>query len=234
PMRPTLPAVVATLLFAAPAGAQETRHYDWLTQGAVSGSQVLSIEPDGSRRSVFGFNDRGRGPAITETLTITPDTGVLLGYRSEGKAYMGAPVDEHFSVDGGGAEWRSTTEQGSAAWNGHALYVPIDASPEAGAVLARALLRADGQRLPLLPSGEARIARVATETVAHGDERRTVHLYAISGIGFTPEYAWLDEANELFALAYGWMGLAPKGWGEVLPALQARQDAAEAEYHRAL
>lgn len=226
--------LLAAMVLACPAGAQELRHYDWLTQGTVSGSQTLSVAADGTRRSEFSFNDRGRGPAITETLSIAPDTGVLLGFHSEGKAYMGAPVAESFTVEGDTARWQSSTEQGSAPWDGRSLYVPIDASPEAGAAFARALLRAPGQRLPLLPSGEARIARLASETVAHAGEQRKVHLYAVSGIGFTPEYVWLDEANELFALAYGWMGLAPRGWGDVLPALQERQDAAEADYHRAL
>ena len=226
--------LLAAMALCHPSAAQEVRHYDWLTQGNVSGSQVLSIAGDGTRRSEFSFNDRGRGPAITETLRTDAGTGVLLEFRSEGKAYMGAPVTESFGVEDGTARWQSSTEQGSAAWDGRALYVPIDASPEAGAAFARALLRADGQRLPLLPSGEARIARLASETVAHDGEQRSVHLYAVSGIGFTPEYVWLDEDHELFALAYGWMGLVPRGWQEVLPTLQQRQDAAEAEYHRAL
>ena len=224
----------AVLLWAGPAAAGQVREYDWLTQGAVSGSHVVTIEADGTRRSEFSFNDRGRGPSISETLTVDPATGALLDFRSSGKAYMGAPVEESFTVTGDSAQWRSTTERGSAAWTGRALYVPVDATPEAGAALARALLRADGKRLPLLPSGEARIARLATETVSHGELQRTVHLYAVSGIGFTPEYLWLDQDGELFALAYGWMGMTPKGWAGVLPALQARQDAAEAEYHRAV
>ena len=227
----SLPAAV--LLWAGACGAQDTRHYDWLTQGAVSGKLEVQDTAAGTRRSSFEFNDRGRGPRIEEVLELDGD-GVLQRYAAEGKAYMGAAVEESFGVEDGTARWRSTTEQGSAEWTGRAWYVPVDGTPEAGAALARALLRADGQRLALLPAGEARIQRLASETVRHAGERRTVHLYAVSGIGFTPEYVWLDEAGELFALAYGWMGLTPRGWAEVLPALQERQDAAEAEYHRAL
>ena len=54
----------------------------------------------------------------------------------------------------------------------------------------------------------------------------------MSGFSFTPEYIWLDENNELFALALGWMGLVPQGMQTVLPQLQTIQDQAEQDYHR--
>ena len=57
------------------AAAQEPRtvHYDWLTAGEVSGSQVLKIGADGARTADFEFNDRGRGPKIHEELTFAAD-----------------------------------------------------------------------------------------------------------------------------------------------------------------
>jgi hypothetical protein len=61
-----------------------------------------------------------------------------------------------------------------------------------------------------------------------------VHLYAISGLGLTPEYIWLDGNGELFALAAGWMSLVPEGLAGTLPKLQALQDQAEQAYHRGL
>ena len=38
----------------------------------------------------------------------------------------------------------------------------------------------------------------------------------------------------MLALALGWMGLVPQGFGDLLPGLQEVQDQAEEEYHRQL
>ena len=54
------------------------------------------------------------------------------------------------------AVWSSAAEQGEARPTGPAFYVSQETDMEIG-VLAAALLRAKGGRLPLLPQGEARI-----------------------------------------------------------------------------
>ena len=215
------------------AAAQEPRtvHYDWLTAGEVSGSQVLKIGADGARTADFEFNDRGRGPKIHEELTFAAD-GTPLELQVSGRSYMGAPATESFSVKDGQARWESTLESGEAPAG--AFYSGNDGTPEQLAALARALLRAEGRRLNLLPAGSASIRQVAEHEVSLGEQSRRVTLYAISGLDLTPQYLWLDEQRELFALTYGWMGLAPRGWGAALEDLQAVQDRAEKDYHRSL
>ena len=213
--------------------AQEpaTVAYDWLTAGEVSGSQVLQIRADGTRVADFEFNDRGRGPKIHEELRVDAD-GRPVAVQVSGHSYMGAPAAETFEVVDGRARWESTIERGEAPAGG--FYSANDGTPEQLAVLARALLAAPGQRLDLLPAGAAAIRAVTSEEVCRDEDCRTATLYAISGLDLTPQHVWLDESLELFALTFGWMGLAPQGWGEVLQPLQAVQDAAEADYHRAL
>lgn len=215
------------------AAAQEPRvvHYDWLTAGEVSGSHVLKIGADGVRTADFEFNDRGRGPKIHEELTVAAD-GTLLELQVSGHSYMGAPATESFRVEDGQARWESTLESGKAPAG--AFYSGNDGTPEQLAVLARALLRAEEGRLNLLPAGSASIRQVAEHEVSLGEQARRATLYAISGLDLTPQYLWLDEHRELFALTYGWMGLAPQGWGAALEDLQAIQDRAEKEYHRGL
>jgi hypothetical protein len=208
-----------------------TARYDWLTAGEVSGSQVLQIRTDGTRVADFEFNDRGRGPQIHEELKVGAD-GNPVALQVSGHSYMGAPVAENFEVADGQARWESTVERGEAAAGG--FYSANDGTPEQSAVLARALLAAPGQRLDLLPAGTAAIQAVTSEEVCLDEQCRTATLYAISGLDFTPQYLWLDEARELFALTYGWMGLAPQGWGGTLETLQAVQDRAEQDYHRRL
>jgi len=226
-------AAACLLLCETAVGDQETRavRYDWLTAGAVSGSQVLQIRVDGSRVSDFEFNDRGRGPKIHDEVRFAGD-GSVRSLQVSGNSYMGAPVDESFAVADGQARWHSTLESGEAPAG--PFYVPNDGSPEQRAILARALLAAPGQKLDLLPAGTASIRVVAQQQVSLESDTRAVTLYAISGLDLTPQYLWLDDAQELFALTYGWMGLAPQGWGDTLEALQAVQDQAEREYQRGL
>lgn len=207
------------------ADADTTVRYDWLTQGETSGELVVTRHDDGARSAHFEFNDRGRGPSV-DTRFEVDEAGRVVRFESSGNAYMGAPVNERFEYAVDTASWTSTLESGQDTGPLDAFYLANDASPEYSAALARALLAAPDNRLDLWPAGRATIEKLAEETIEHDGESTTALLYAISGLGFDPQYLWLNEDNELFALAFGWMGLAPEGWGDVLPALEARQQLA--------
>lgn len=221
---------------AAIAAAEESPQlrYDWLTQGKRSGGLSVSLQGDGLRLSEFAFNDRGRGPNLKERVALDAD-GLIRSLYIEGKAYMGSPVDERFARDSAGlANWKSAAEAGSQADAQRAFYIAGESTPDQIGILARALLAAPGQSLALLPSGNARIESLAHESVTHAGETRQVELFGISGLGFEPDYVWLDADRNLFALAYGWMGLVPEGWAAVLPALQERQELVAAAHHQRL
>jgi hypothetical protein len=214
------------LMFLLPvlAQGQTTAHYDWLTQGEASGGLELTIHDHGERSVRFEFNDRGRGPALEERYRAGSG-GLLESFRVRGRAYLGSPVDERFEHRSGIARWRSTLEADSLATPLDAFYLANDGTPEQTAALARALLAAPDGTLPIWPSGRARIEQLAVEELELEGERRSVGLYAISGLGFDPSYIWLDERHELFALSRGWSGLTPRGAGALLPRLAERQEA---------
>jgi hypothetical protein len=211
------------ILLAVSSLADETQRYEWLIAGKVSGSHVRLIRGDGSRVTDFEFNDRGRGPKIHEVLE-EGEGGMLVSLQVSGHAYMGAPIDETFRVEDGEAHWKSTLEQGEA--QAGAFYWANEGTLEQLAMLARALLATASGQVDLLPDGKAAIRKVA----AHDG----VVLYAISGLDLTPQYIWLDQDGELFAMTGGWMGLAPEGESELLPVLQEIQDQQEKNYHRKL
>jgi cytosine/adenosine deaminase-related metal-dependent hydrolase len=223
-MMMTMPALFL-LLLPALAQSQTTVRYDWLTQGEVSGRLELTIHGDGERSVRFEYNDRGRGPSLDERYRVAAG-GLMESLRVRGRAYMGAPVDETFEHRSDAAHWRSTLEAGSLATPLDAFYLANDGTPEHLAALARALLAAPEWTLPLWPSGRAGIERLAVEEVELDGDRRSVSLYAISGLGFGPSYIWLDDRHELFALSRGWSGLAPRGASALLPRLAERQDEA--------
>lgn len=205
--------------------------YDWLTQGERSGSLVTRVEADGRLVSDFEFNDRGRGPKQHEEIAIAAD-GTIRALRISGRSYLGSAVDERFDLADGKARWRTTLDRGERALSAPAFYAANAGTPQQLAVLAQALLKAPDGRMPLLPGGEARIERMATETVRRGEESREIALYAISGLGFTPSYVWLNPDQSLFGVSGGWMGAAPEGWAGVFDQLRARQEAAEGEHHQ--
>lgn len=223
--------LTASLVIALPLkvlGAEaQTRSYDWVTAGNVSGSLRVLVAADGSRNAEFEFNDRGRGPQLQEHSQVNA-AGMLVSLDVRGHSYMGAPVAERFNVDGSIASWSSTLENGQAtvSENAWAYYWPSDGTPEQTALLARALLNSESSSLPLYPAGQASIARVAEHDI-DGKQKDAAVLYAINGLGLSPDYIWLDQSGELFALSYGWMGLVPSGQAAILPALQALQDKAE-------
>jgi hypothetical protein len=221
-------APILLLLLPVLAHAQSTVHYDWLTHGEASGGLELTIHDHGERSVRFEFNDRGRGPSLEERYRAGPG-GLIESFRVLGRAYLGSPVDEGFEHRSGTARWRSTLEADSLATPLDAFYLANDGSPEQTAALARALLAAPDGTLPIWPSGRARIEQLAVEELELEGDRRTVGLYAISGLGFGPSYVWLDERHELFALSQGWSGLTPRGAGALLPRLAERQDAVARE-----
>ncbi len=114
-----------------------------------------------SVRAEYSFNDRGRGDHIIATWKLNA-AGVPIEYSGSGNDYMKAAVAETFSLSNGTAKWHSRSEQGEKAVKGESFYVPANAPPEFTAVLARALLKAPGHTLPLLPAGEAHISEVET------------------------------------------------------------------------
>lgn len=225
----TLLVALLALVLAGPVAADETRHFDWLIGGRISGQHVLTLRDDGTREVDFAYADRGRGPRIFEVVRFDHD-GRVVAIDIEGEAYMGGPVEEHFRVEDGVARWDSLQESGSRANPGEAVYLAANGSSEHLAILARALLAAGGGPLPLLPSGEAAIERVARTTLGPPGGERRLELYALSGLDLLPTYLWLDEERELFALSQYWMGLVPQGWAAWLPDLERLQQAAEARH----
>lgn len=190
----------------------------------------VAVWNDSARRhhSFFQFNDRGRGPKVTSVVDFGP-SAVPSTIRITGNDYYKKPVDEQFTVAGKQGTWKSPAEQGSAPTDGKAFYVAMNGTPEDFAVLARALL-ANGDRLALLPSGEAHIEKVRDLKIDAGDKSQIITAYAITGIDFAPDYLWLDADHSLFAAASSWFSTIREGWEGALPAILKAQDQAANAY----
>jgi imidazolonepropionase-like amidohydrolase len=206
-------------------------HYGFLLSGNRAGSAASRVEPDGTLVYTFEFNDRGRGSNTTSRYRL--DAGGLPVFsETTGNDYWKNPVAEKLTWDHGRASWKNASESEDREVRGPAFFLSLNGPPQEMALLAKALLAAPGHRLPLLPTGEAAIEEVTSQPVQVAGHSQTVHLYSISGLGFTPAYLWLDDGHELFASVGGWAALFREGWVDVVPQLTNVQDAAEkARFH---
>ena len=191
--------------------------------GVAVGTQKLHALPGGAMQADYGFSERGRGDQIHARWSIDAH-GLPASYDAEGNDYWKVPLAEHFDVTAGKATWKNRIEAGTADWSAAgAFYLPANAPPEFMGVLARALLKAPGRRLQLLPAGEAWLER-GTHLAAGG---HVLTLYRIGGIQFTPVPVWLDEKGETAAVIDDWFEVLGERVKPLLPRLQAAQNAAD-------
>ena len=211
--------VAAALLAAMSAHARED-----LVQihGVVVGKQVLSTPKAGETVADYGFSERGRGDQLHARWTLDK-AGLPLSYEMQGNDYWKVPITESFKVADGKATWKNRVESGSVDW-APAFYLPANAPPEFMGVLARALLKAKGQRLALLPAGEAWLERGPSVVDA---KKRKLTMYRISGMDFTPVPVWLDEQGNTAGVVDDWFEVLEAAAKPVLAKLQAAQGEAD-------
>lgn len=193
--------------FALIAGAASAADYVVLTSGELKGAMTVS-DRDGGRDIEFRFVDRGRGPDLKSRVRLAGD-GTPNSLSVDGVDYYKLAVAERFERSGGTATWKAANDSGSIA--SVAFYLPNESTPEHLAMLARALLKAPGRTLPLLPAGQARLSVLDARTLTVGTQPVAATLYAISGLGYTPSLLWLDRQNELLLEGDDWFATVKKG-----------------------
>jgi hypothetical protein len=186
----------------------DSRHYA-LKLGA-NDAGGMTVTTNGNSSVVdYEYNDRGRGPK-THTVYVLDADGLPSEVTIAGNDYLKSPVSEHFTMKDGVDTWKNDAESGTSRTRG--FYVSMNGASEEMAMLARALLRAPGQTLPLLPAGQASIRKLADATVTAEGRKKHVTAYEIGGLSFQPFPIWLDDDRQLFADASSWAQLVPDGW----------------------
>jgi imidazolonepropionase-like amidohydrolase len=198
-----------------------------LADKTPSGQDVVWKSPDGTIHEFFQFNDRGRGPKIYTTYRLDSH-GLIVSEESKGVDYMKSPVEEQFSLNAGEAVWKNKAENEKQTNAYGKFFVALNDGPESGAILARALLASGSAgRLPVLPSGQAVIRKLQSVPVEASGQKSTATLYEISGLGFTPDYLWLDDDRQFLAVTRGWSAVVRHGFESVVSQLRESQRQAE-------
>jgi hypothetical protein len=197
-------------------------------QGIPAGTQTVQTESTGTTRAEYSYNDRGRGDHIVATWKVDVD-GLPIEYEGRGNDYMKAPIDERFEIKTERASWKNRSEKGDRAASGKAFYLPMDAPPEFVAVLARALLKAPGHKLALLPAGEASIEPGGKANIGKGELTE----YRITGLGFTPQSIWLGHDGGMATLS-GWFSIISTPYEGAITQLRAAQEKTDAAWSQRL
>src|SRR6266705_1504735 len=204
----------------------EQRSDKIVIQGNPAGNQTIQIDAAGLTHVEYSYNDRGRGDHITATWKL--DTaGVPTEYEGRGNDYMKAPIEERFEIKDGKARWKNRSEQGEHAVIGEAFYVPANPPPEFTGVLARALLKAPGHKLSLLPAGEVRIEEAGKLSVNGLSGKVELIQYRIVGLVFTPQSIWLDRDGNTAASVSSWFSVISAPYEAAIAQLQSAQQIAD-------
>jgi len=193
--------------------------------GQPNGFQEVRRDTEGSISVHFEYHDRGRGPNFDTQYRLAAD-GTPLQVDSKGVDYLKAPFSDHFSLVDGQARWHNAAENEQRAVSTPVFYLSANRPPEEFRLLVRALLKAPGQRINLLPGGEASLRALGEETVRGKAGTRSLILYAVSGFG-APLYFWQDTGGDFFVGS-----TVPEGWEDILPQLQKFENAKDQQLRR--
>ncbi len=199
------------LATALPALAQPLT-YSIMAAGRIAGRETYTPAADGSVRIAWSYNDRGRGPDLQGLYVFDPH-GVPLSISLTGQDYNHTPVDERFTSRAGAAQWKSRAESGSAPSGG--WYLAANGPSAQTAWLVRSMLASGRTSMPLLPTGIATLERGATLEI----QGRSVTMYSLGGLDFTPQSVWLDGHNDFFA-GSGDFPAIREGFEDALPRIE--------------
>ncbi|HEX9085530.1 MAG TPA: amidohydrolase family protein [Gemmatimonadaceae bacterium] len=237
--RRPLVALALTIAFPCAAAAQQKPAASDTTRFVVLFSNRpaghLNVWQEGKEKVAdFEYNDRGRGPHVRERLTTDP-SGYITNALIIGHNYLKDSVDERFSYANGVESWKNHVEGESSKSGPLQFYSSLDGTAAETDPFIQTLLKAGGKPVPLFPTGEATMEKALDLQITNGgSSKKTVSLYGISGLSFTPYYIWLDEDSRFFGTVSSWNSTIREGWEAATPSMIAAQDTAAAKRFQTL
>jgi imidazolonepropionase-like amidohydrolase len=167
----------------------------------VAGTPIGKLEAEHTSETTqvdFEYRNNGRGPTITESVTIG-ENGLPSSWKVSGASTFGNKIDEQFVLTGTDASWKDATGAGNTTLSEPSIYIAQDASPYALWIYARALLADEDHAMPVLPGGTLRLDEIEQLKVVGESGEMDVTSYALSGIDLNPSYFLLDDEDAFFA-----------------------------------
>ncbi len=216
-----------------PAIAGTTAKYDWYMQGTTpAGQTTITKNGDGKITNESFVHWNNREWTVNSELQLD-EQGRIASQKITGISPFKSVIDEYYNYENGVASWGTPGESGSATTAEPAFYLANEGITFAatGAMVKAAVKNIDSV-IDLFPSGRARVEKVREIVVDTPDGEQVVALYALHGIGFTPNYLWFDENLDVVAFdGGGYLGMIPEGWDvSVLNEMSTVQSAADGDY----
>ncbi len=212
-----------------PADAQA---FTVLSTAGTNGKSFLWTSADGSHMSRESVLLRGQVWELDQSVRLgndrMPSALVVRGVTPNGDAA------ETFQINGGKASWKSPVDAGESKYAAPAFYVAQGGTISGSfQLLIEALLASPDKSLALLPGGRARAERLTELVVGQGAAKKSVTLWAVSGLGPSPLPFWTTADNKFFGVVLG-LGILPVGYEDAFKALDKAQDDALAKRSPAL
>jgi hypothetical protein len=173
-----------------------------------------------TKKIAFEVLENGRGPHVDASVRLASDK-TLSHFDATGHHETGQTLSEKFTLDQGAARWTSLEESGARSVTSQVFFYPIAPLPDTLGMLAEALL-ANGNKLPLLPEGEASIRKVGDATLPG---QKHIVGYQIDGLGLAPEPVWMNDDGTWFGTFSVFQSSVPEGFEGSVDAIVAKQDA---------
>jgi hypothetical protein len=214
----------ATTTDAAAVGS--TAKYDWYMQGTTpAGQTTITKNGDGKITNESFVHWNNREWTVNSELQLDED-GRIASQKITGISPFQSVIDEYYTYEDGVASWGTPGESGSATTDEPAFYLANEGITfGAAGALVKAAVKSIDSSIDLFPNGRARVEKVRDVTVNTPAGEQIVSLFAIHGIGFTPNYLWFDENLDVVSFdGGGYLGMVPEGWNvSVLNELSAIQ-----------
>ena len=168
------------------------------SEKGLAGKQIMTQLSDSKYKGSLDLRWNNRVFKIDEQVTVN-DKGFIAKYKSTGLSPFGAPINESFKYEDGYGVWESNKEDGRLKSKDTALYLPANSAVVAENLMVQAMLKSMSNSVDLLPSGNARLTKLKTVTLSNDAGSTEVHLYAINGLGFSPDFSWYDSEGNFFS-----------------------------------
>ncbi len=210
-----------------------TTEFEWLSQGTPAGESTIVRTGDGKVTVESFVHWNNREYTVNSELQLDA-SGTPVAQSITGISPFGASIEEQFAYKDGVATWSTAGETGSVTTDKPGFYVATEYAALGIEALVQAGTKGMDGEIALLPSGTARVEKLTSSDVETPAGTETLSLYAVSGLGFTPVYAWFDDELRLAVLDFGgYMGMFPRGWSPdvlaQLSTIQIEQNAAMIE-----
>ena len=205
--------------------AVDTTYYDVIFRESKAGVYKKWQQGSGSYSYYYTYTDRGRGPVLSEQITLD-NNGFIKSQSISGVNYLKDSVYEHFEVNDNQAQWTNSTGKDQVEFSSDALYFRYDGTPASYEILAQGLMNVENKSVELYPKGS--VTLMQKNPIILGDSI-TIQLLMIKGLDMNPVYLWLTE-QALIGKITGNLHIIRTDFQDYRKEMKVIQDSLENEY----